>query len=38
MTPHTLRVRPENRARIEGIDSLELTVEYFLRVLERAEN
>ena len=34
MTPHTLRVRPENRARLASIPSLDLTVEYFVRVLE----
>ena len=35
MTPHTLRVKPENRARLEAVHSLTLTVEYFVRVLER---
>ncbi len=33
MTPHTMRVRPENRARIEAQSSLELTVEYYIRIL-----
>ncbi len=35
MTPHTLRVRPENRARLEVLPSLDLTVEYFVRILQK---
>lgn len=35
MTPHTLRIRPENRTRLEATPSLELTVEYFIRVLQK---
>ena len=35
MTPHTLRVRPENRAKLEATESLDLTVEYFVRVLKK---
>ena len=35
MTPHTLRVRPENRAQLEATPSLTLTVEYFVRVLQK---
>lgn len=35
MTPHTLRIKPENRARLESTQSLELTVEYFVRVLQK---
>lgn len=35
MTPHTMRVKPENRARLEATPSLGLTVEYFVRVLEK---
>ena len=35
MTPHTLRVRPENRARLDAVDSLTLTVEYYVRELAR---
>ncbi len=33
MTPHTLRIRPENRARLETASELELTAEYFIRIL-----
>lgn len=33
MTPHTLRVKPEKRAQLEAIPQLELTVEYFVRIL-----
>lgn len=35
MTPHTLRVKPENRARLEAMPSLDLTVEYFVRILKK---
>lgn len=35
MTPHTLRIKSENRARLESTQSLELTVEYFVRVLKK---
>ena len=35
MTPHTMRIRPENRARLEATPSLALTAEYFVRVLEK---
>lgn len=35
MTPHTMRVRPENRARLAAESSLELTVEYYVRVMEK---
>ena len=35
MTPHTLRVKPENRAQLEATPSLSLTVEYFVRVLQK---
>lgn len=35
MTPHTLRIKPENRARLESTPSLELTAEYFVRVLQK---
>lgn len=35
MTPHTLRIKPENRTRLESTPSLELTVEYFVRVLQK---
>lgn len=35
MTPHTLRVNPEKRARLEEVASLDLTVEYFVRVLQK---
>jgi 23S rRNA (guanine745-N1)-methyltransferase len=38
MTPHTMRIRPENRARIENLPSLSLTVEYYVRVLEKSPN
>ena len=37
MTPHTMRIRPENRARIENLPSLSLTVEYYVRVLEKSK-
>ncbi|MBQ9901761.1 MAG: methyltransferase domain-containing protein [Clostridia bacterium] len=33
MTPHTLRIKPENRARLSSVPSLDLTVEYYVRVL-----
>lgn len=35
MTPHTLRVKPENRAHLEATQSLGLTVEYYVRVLKK---
>ena len=35
MTPHTMRIKPENRARLAATPSLDLTVEYFVRVLEK---
>lgn len=35
MTPHTLRVKPENRERLEAMASLQLTAEYFIRVMEK---
>ena len=35
MTPHTMRIKPENRARLASTPSLGLTVEYFVRVLEK---
>ena len=37
MTPHTMRIKPENRARLASVDWLDLTVEYFVRVLEKPE-
>lgn len=33
MTPHTLRIKPEKRAELEATPELELTVEYFVRIL-----
>lgn len=35
MTPHTLRVKPEKRAQLESTQQLTLTVEYFVRVMEK---
>lgn len=35
MTPHTLRIRPENRARLESVPSLGLTAEYYIRLLRK---
>lgn len=35
MTPHTLRIKPENRTRLASTPSLELTAEYFVRVLQK---
>ena len=35
MTPHTLRVPPERRERLEALPSLTLTADYFLRVLQK---
>ena len=36
MTPHTMRIKPEKRAVIEGTPSLVVTVDCFVRVLELA--
>ena len=35
MTPHNMRIKPENRARLASTPALDLTVEYFVRVLEK---
>lgn len=35
MTPHTMRITPEKRAQLEATQSLQLTVEYFVRVLQK---
>lgn len=35
MTPHTMRIKPEKRALLEATPSLRLTVEYYVRVLEK---
>lgn len=35
MTPHTLRIKPENRKKLDEISSLNLTVEYFVRVMQK---
>ncbi len=35
MTPHTMRIREENRARLEATPSLDLTAEYFVRTMQK---